>query len=132
MANDEKRKPTAAEQEEAFKAYLTFRGKFKGAVLALYRVRLQRYAGLSYVEANVQSLWRSGIKTKSIAEKADRTEKGVWRINARAEMKIEESGYRVDGDLLTWLSQNSSYFTYTPRRDPLFGNISEPYCRFSR
>ncbi len=129
---EKERKPTEAERDDALKDYRRFRGKFRLAVMSMCRVRLQRYAGLSNVEAYVWSSWRFGGRSKLIAKSVNRTEGGVWVINARAKKKIEAAGYEIDWDLLTWLSQNSTFLTYDPSQDPLFGDISEFYHRYSR
>ena len=136
MATEKKgragREPTEAERDEAFEDYRRFRGKFRLAVMAMCRVRLQRFAGLSYVEAYVWSSWRFGGRSNLIAKSVNRTEGGVWVINARAKRKIEAAGYDIDWDLLTWLSQNSTFLTYDPSKDPIFGDVSEFYHRHSR
>ena len=132
VATDKERKPTEAERDEALKDYRCFRGKFRLAVMAMCRVRLQRFAGLSYVEAYVWSSWRFGGRSNLIAKSVNRTEGGVWVINARAKRKIEAAGYDIDRNLFTWLSQNSTFLTYDPSKDPLFGDVSEFYHRYSR
>ena len=136
MATEKKgeagRKPTEAERDEAFKDYRRFRGKFKQAVMALSCIRLQRCAGLSYVEACVESRWKYGGGIKSIAEYVGCGESDVWVIGARAERKVQASRYSIDWNLLTWLSQNSSFLTYDPSQDPLFGDVSEFYRKYSR
>ena len=132
MATTKERKPTEVEREEAFKVYWEFRGRIRAAILALCRVRLQRYAGLSYVEAVVQSRWRITGTVGTIAKIVDRSTGDVWRINDRAERKMETAGYKTDYRIKTWISQTSSFFTYSPSVDPLFGDITEPYCRYSR
>ena len=131
-AERKERKPTEAEVDEALREYWKFRGRFYSAVESVYKVRLQRYCGLSYKEAAVAASFNFMHRGKNLAARIGCTDRGLATIRDRGRKKIRSSGYETDPALYQWIASNTNVITYDPSEDPVFGDISGFYSKYSR
>jgi hypothetical protein len=69
---------------------------------------------------------------KNLAARIGCTDRGLATIRDRGRKKIRSSGYETDPALYQWIASNTNVITYDPSEDPVFGDISGFYSKYSR